>query len=110
MNSALDHSIFCVLITVFIFFLLIFVLLLRIIFFRLLYSFYGKKNANNEENIVEENSENDEEHNDENDEENEEENDENLWPNEAPKLRSFEAFVIVIEIFSFSFENSTLVR
>ena len=27
---------------------------------------------------------------------------------EAPKLRSFEAFVIVIEIFSFGFENSTL--
>ena len=64
--------------------------------------------AKNEENIVEENSEYDEEHNDENDEENEEENDENLWPNEAPKLRSFEAFGIVIEIFSFGFENSTL--
>ena len=38
------------------------------------------------------------------------ENDENLWPNEAPKLRSFEAFVIVIEISSFGFENSTLVN
>ena len=45
---------------------------------------------------------------DENDEENEEENDENLWPTEASKLRSFEAFVTEIEISIFSFENSTL--
>ena len=94
---------------IFIIFLLIFILLPRIFFYQLLYSFYGtKKNAKNEEIIFEENNENDEEHNDENDEENEEENDENLWPTEAPKLRSFKAFGIVIEIFSFGFENSTL--
>ena len=47
---------------------------------------------------------------DENDEENEEENDENLWPTEASKLRSFEAFVIVIEISRIGFENSTLYK
>ena len=53
-------------------------------------------------NIVEENSENDEEHNDENDEE----NDENY---DYITDRSFEAFVTVIEISIFGFENSTLV-
>ena len=50
-------------------------------------------------NIVEENSENDEEHNDENDENYDYITD-----------RSFEAFVTVIEISIFGFENSTLVR
>ena len=47
-------------------------------------------------NIVEENSENDEEHNDEN--------------YDYITDRSFEAFVTVIEISIFGFENSTLVR
>ena len=41
--------------------------------------------------------------------ENEEENNENLWLYNWPKLRSFRAFVTVIEISIFGFENSTLV-
>ena len=57
-------------------------------------------------NIVEENSENDEEPNDENDEN----YDYIIDPSfEALKLRSFKAFVTVIEISIFGFENSTLV-
>ena len=42
--------------------------------------------------------------------ENEEENNENLWLYNWPKLRSFRAFVTVIEISIFGFENSTLVK
>ena len=40
--------------------------------------------------------------------ENEEENDENIWLYNGPKLQSFEAYVTVIEISIFGFENSTL--
>ena len=39
---------------------------------------------------------------------NHKENDENLWLYNRPKLRSFEAFITVIEISIFGFENSTL--
>ena len=39
---------------------------------------------------------------------NHKENEENLWLYNQPKLRSFEAFVTIIEISIFGFENSTL--
>ena len=39
---------------------------------------------------------------------NHKENDENLWLYNRPKLRSFEAFITIIEISIFGFENSTL--
>ena len=78
------------------------ILLPRISILYVLFFLY-KNIAKNEENLVEEN---DEEHYNENDEE----NDENLWLYNRPKLQIFEAFVTVIEISIFGFENSTLYK